>query len=95
VNLNALRVEQNDAVSIRLRAEDRAGQFALSPPLQLTITSSTTQPTDAPIVTGQPATAPPADAAAPIDPAGYSGALKAYFDAIRSGNYDRGPNTAK
>lgn len=95
LNLAALTVSQGDEISIRLRGEDRAGQFAISAPLRLSIAAATKTPVDLPVISAEPTANPPTEQDAPIDPTGYSGALKAYFDAIRTGNYDRGPNTAK
>jgi hypothetical protein len=100
MDLRALGARAGDTVELRLRAEDRAGQFDLSPPLRWTVIDAAGEPgmvaAGAPpgaSAPGEaaPATQPAAAGAAeapppvPLDPSGYESSLKAYFDALRHG----------
>lgn len=88
VGLAPLRVRLGDEIEVRLRAEDRAGQFASSATERLIVTSDQPPPPAPAAVVASPApvspTHPVAPAPAPVAPAGYDGALRAYFDAIRA-----------
>ncbi|MEO6435358.1 MAG: DUF4175 family protein [Tepidisphaeraceae bacterium] len=81
-----LGLSGGERVELRLRAEDRAGQFDVSPPVAMVIPSGATPAPAAPSTTAAtvwPASQP-VDVAPQLDPQGFGDALKAYFDALRS-----------
>jgi len=96
LDLRALGLRGGETIELRLRAEDKAGQFDVSAPLRWAVTEAAGEPglvaagapplAPAPPPTTRPATAPAAGAAEPplpLDPPGYQAALRAYFDALR------------
>ena len=92
LDLPALRARRGDAVELRFRAEDRAGQFDLSPPLRLDVVAAAAGAA-APAPPAISPTAPPSpplsptqqqpQPTVPLDPPGFEDALRAYFDAVR------------
>jgi hypothetical protein len=84
LDVPALGAKRGDTVELRFRAEDRAGQFALSPPMRWTIDQNSKSPRlSAPLAA--PATTQRAEPSVPLDPPGFEDSLRAYFDAIRGG----------
>jgi hypothetical protein len=95
VDLRKFGLEVGDEIELRLKAEDRAGQFALSVPARLLVTSpasrqSAQAPPTPPAATTAPSTSPSSRTertertnTPPFDPPGYEAAIRAYFDALR------------
>jgi hypothetical protein len=93
LELRRFGLNVGDAIELRLQAEDRAGQFALSAPARLIITSPAPPQSDtspplaapSPSPSPSPSTAPRPDRpdAPPLDPPGYEAAIRAYFDTLR------------
>jgi hypothetical protein len=78
-DLRQLGAAPGERMSLRIRVEDRAGQFDVSAPLELIIPpGATTMQASPPSAATQPT-----DAGTPIDPAGFGEALEAYFDVLR------------
>ena len=91
LNLAALGVVAGDSIELRLRGEDRAGQFDLSDALRVNVTGSAstvpTAPTPPP-ARGNTSPAPSTQrgqTSIPLDPPGFEEPLGAYFDALRRG----------
>jgi hypothetical protein len=73
-----LDLPPDQEVEIRVRAEDRGGQFALSPPVRMQISHAPSAPTP-------PSSAPTSNRSENtqlVDPTGFTAPLGAYFDAI-------------
>src|SRR5207237_7746695 len=90
LDLPTLRATPGDAVELRFRAEDRAGQFDLSSPLRLKVVATgATAPTaaapPAPIAPAA-ATTPRVEASVPIGAAGVVDGLSVALDAVRGGS---------
>jgi hypothetical protein len=88
LDLRRFGLDAGDEVELRLQAEDRAGQFALSAPMRLIVTSAAPpQPATPPAASPSPTVAPTPRAerhdAPPLNPPGYEAAIRAYFDALR------------
>ena len=88
LDLRTLGARPGDAIELRLRGEDRAGQLDLSDALRLHVIAP---PATSPAAAPRPATPPASPAATqptdfpavPLDPPGFEDALRAYFDALR------------
>jgi hypothetical protein len=86
LNLSALHARAGDAIELRLRGEDRAGQFDVSAPLRLKVADSATTVPQAGDTTAAVAPATQrADPSLPLAPPGFEEPLRAYFDALRRG----------
>jgi hypothetical protein len=87
LDVPALGAARGDTIELRFRAEDRAGQFDLSPPLSLKVvtTSASTAPAPTPPATPAAPATQHAEPSVPLDPPGFDDALRAYFDAVRRG----------
>jgi hypothetical protein len=86
LDLSRLGLKVGDRVEVRLRGEDRAGQFALSEVAPMQVMRETAAKPPAPAAT--PLAKEPASPAAqspPLDPPGYGQAIRAYFEALRKG----------
>ena len=78
-DLRHLGATPGERLSLRIRVEDRAGQFDVSAPLEWIIPpGAATMPASPPSAATQGA-----DTGTPIDPAGFGEALEAYFDVLR------------
>jgi hypothetical protein len=90
LDVRALGAVRGDAMELRFRAEDRAGQFALSVPLRWkVIAPSVSNRPHEPVAPVVPSTQH-AEPAVPVDPPGFEDPLRAYFDALRDGGATRG-----
>jgi hypothetical protein len=87
LDLSALGLRSDDVLEIRLRGEDRAGQFDLTEAMRVNVTGigkSGTTPPQPP--RGAPSAATQrAEPSVPLDPPGFEDPLRAYFDALRRG----------
>ena len=90
LDLRRFSLEAGDEIELRLEAEDRAGQFALSQPARLIVIapavpqSSPSPPVAATAPSVSPAsTRPERYDVTPLDPPGYEAAIRAYFDTLR------------
>jgi hypothetical protein len=98
LDLRRYGLEVGDEIELRLEAEDRAGQFALSQPARLTVTAPAAAPqsspalsparSPAPLAATAPSTSPPSTRperydVTPLDLPGYEAAIRAYFDTLR------------
>jgi hypothetical protein len=90
VDLRGRGLAVGDEIELRLEAEDRAGQFALSQPVRLIVTAPAAPPSSSPppVAATAPSTSPPSTRperydVTPLDPPGYEAAIRAYFDTLR------------
>ena len=82
IDLAPFHLQEGDQVEIKLRAEDRAGQFAQSEPLRLVIAGGANSAAPPPAAKAAAATRPAGDEAPPLIPTGYDDAIRAYFETI-------------
>jgi hypothetical protein len=82
IDLAPFHLQEGDQVEIKLRAEDRAGQFAQSEPLRLVIAGGANSAAPPPAATAAAATRSAGDEAPPLIPTGYDDAIRAYFETI-------------
>jgi hypothetical protein len=88
LEMAALDAKPGDQIELRFRAEDRAGQFDLSSPLQLRVVagggSAPATVIAQPSAASVPTTQRTAEPGVPLNPPGFEDALRAYFDAVRN-----------
>jgi hypothetical protein len=91
MDLHALGAHEGDRISVRLRAEDQAGQLDLSAPRVWRIVAPTGAHSSGGEKASSSAAAQPAggESPVPLDPPGYAQALEAYFQSLRKPNQDR------
>ena len=93
LNLADLGVGAGDAVELRLRGEDRAGQFDLTGAMRVNVTDAPAKPAAAPPAARLDAPSGPStqrsEMSIPLDPPGFEEPLGAYFDALRGSSRRR------